>query len=130
MPISDSSSSDTAPSAPIVRAESPTFIFSTPTARAGVLDVHDRDPSDARILQYDLAADSFLAGQQPAERIADIRRLKIRRLDARIVQGTPDCRIGDRLKRLLHEAAGRMGADADDPDLAHHEPPCRMGIYL
>ena len=51
-------------------------------------------------------------------------------LIARIVQGAPDRRIGDRLERLLHEAAGRMGADADDHDLAHHEPPCRMGIYL
>ena len=42
----------------------------------------------------------------------------------------PDRRIGHCLERLVAEAAGRMGADTDDGDVAHQVFAPLAGTYL
>ena len=136
----------------MVRAESPTFIFSTPTAsatsaapdatssqapRSAVIALAQAFstltigmPGDAGVLQHHLAAHAFLPGQQAAERIADVSNIDIGGLDAGVIERTPDRRIGQRLERLVQEAPGGMGADADDGHVAHQRVAPFAGTYL
>ena len=64
------------------------------SAGAGIFDIDDRNAGNSRMLEYDLAAHALLAGQQAAERIADIGDVDVGGLDAGILDGPPNRRVG------------------------------------
>ena len=142
-----------AASAPMVRALSPTYIFSTPTASATSAApeaTSSQAPRSAvaalaqafstlmigipvipECCSNDLPAHTFLAGQQAAERIADIGDVDVCGFHAGIFERVPDRRIGDVLERLLGELAGRVRADADDRDVTHsRSPPFGRHVFV
>ena len=97
-------------------------------AGARVLDIRDRHADDPRVLQCDLAADPLLPRQEPAERVPHPGGLHVARRRACVLEGRGDGGVGQRLERLLHEAAGRMCPDANDDDVTHERPPGRGHI--
>ena len=89
-------------------------------ARAGVLDVDHRDAADADAAQDHLAADAFLAGDQPGGGIADEGSLQGVGVDARVGERGLHRFRPQRFEAGLHVLAESRHANAADHSIELH----------
>src|SRR5581483_12261535 len=88
-------------------------------ARAGVLDVDDRDAVDPDLPQHALTPDLLLPLQQAGERVRRVHGVHVLDAEPRVLEGGEDRRPREVLERLAREPPEGVHAGAGHRDGGH-----------